>query len=55
MIVRSGEERVYEVGSIDLVPHILLSSRRHFRKVGLVGSRVSSAYDNVSGERRRET
>ena len=42
---------MYEVGSIVLVPHIFLSSRKHFRKAGLAGSRASRAYDSLSGER----
>lgn len=35
---------MYEVGSITLVPHTFLSSRRHFRKAGPSGSRTSRAY-----------
>lgn len=33
-----------EVGSISLLPHMLLSSRKHFRKAELEGSRRSRAY-----------
>ena len=41
--------RVYDVGSIALVPHTLLSSRRHFREVGQDGSRRLRAYSGLSG------
>ena len=37
-----------EVGSIVLVPHIFLSSHKHFRKAGLEGSRVSRTYEGLS-------
>ena len=42
-----------EVGRIALVPHMLLSSRRHFRKPELVGSRLSRACAVLSGGRGR--
>jgi len=48
--ILSGDESVYDVGSIVLVPHMLLSSRRHFRKAGLEGLRRSSAYASLRGE-----
>jgi len=41
---------VYEVGSIDMVPHMFLSSRRHFRKPELLESRLSRAYARSSRE-----
>jgi len=53
-IFRSEGESVYEVGSIVLVPHMLLSSRRHFRKPELAGSRLSRAYAGSSRERGRD-
>ena len=46
---RWEDESVYDAGSNSRVPHMLLSSRRHFRKPGLEGSRSSSAYDGLSG------
>ena len=47
-MLRTEDERVYAVGSIVLVPHILLSSRRHFLKAGLAGSRISRTYTGLS-------
>ena len=37
-----------EVVSIALLPHMLLSSRRHFLKAELEGSRISRAYASLS-------
>lgn len=54
-IMRSEDERVYEVGSINRVPHKYLSSSRHLQKAGLAWSRVSRVYGCLSGERRNET
>ena len=42
---------MYDVGSIPLVPHILLSSRKLVRKAGPEGSRPSRTYDSLSGVR----
>ena len=53
--LRSEDERVYEVGSIILVPHAVLSSRRHFRKAGLKWSSTPRAYGSLSEERKRKT
>ena len=39
---------MYEVGSIALLPHMLLISRRHFRKAELEGSRISRAYAGLN-------
>ena len=49
------DERVKDVGSIILAPHMLLSSRKHFREAVLKGGRPSTAYaslrvGNVEGE-----
>ena len=44
LTLSTGGEKVYGVGSIILLPHILLSSRRHFRKQGLAGSRILRVY-----------
>jgi hypothetical protein len=41
---------MYDVGSILLVPHMLLSSRRHFREGATEGSKPSRAYIGLSGE-----
>ena len=41
---------MYDFGSIALVPHTLLSTRRHFRNAGLGGSRPSRTYSGLSGE-----
>jgi len=38
---------VYDVGSIILLPHMLLSSLRHFREARLEGSRQSKAYADL--------
>ena len=46
---------MYDVGSIPLVPHMLLSSCRHFRKLGPEESRLSRVYAGLSGERGRAT
>ena len=46
---RTEGERMYEVGSIILVPHMPRSSHGHFRKQGLVWSRLPRAYDDSSG------
>jgi len=46
---KSSDETVYDVGSIVFGPHILLSSRKHFRKAGLSGLRASRAYCGLSG------
>ena len=43
-ILRTEGERVYEDGSIVLAPHTCLSSRKHFRKAGLAGSRLLRVY-----------
>ena len=34
---------MYDVGRVPLVPHMLLSSRRHFREAGLEGLRPLNA------------
>jgi len=47
-MIRGDEESVYDVGSNPISPHTLLSSRRHFRKPGLEGSRQSRAYAGSS-------
>ena len=44
LVSRGGNGREYEVGSLALVPHIVLSSRRHFREAGLEGSRLESLH-----------
>ena len=49
-MLRRLDETVYDVGSIALVPHTRLSMRRHFRKLGLGGSRPSRTYAGLSGE-----
>lgn len=46
---------LYDAGSIVLFPHMLLSSRKHFREAVLKGGRPSTAYaslrvGNVEGE-----
>jgi hypothetical protein len=50
---RTSDESVYDVGSIPSVPHMLLSSRRHFRDAPLEGSRPSRAYASISEEQGR--
>jgi hypothetical protein len=47
---RNSDGRMYDVGSIALVPHIFLSSRRHFLEAALEGSRSPEAYAGISGE-----
>ena len=42
---------MYDVGSVPLAPHMVLSSRRHFRAAGLEGLRQSGAYAGLGGER----
>ena len=42
-ILKIEGKKVYEAGSIILVPHMFLSLRRHFRKAELTGSRTLSA------------
>jgi hypothetical protein len=49
-ILRRLGERMHDVGSIPLVPHMLLSSRRHFREGATEGSKPSRAYAGLSGE-----
>lgn len=46
---------IYEVGSIALEPHTLLSSRRHFWEALPEGSRTSRAYFGLSKEHERTT
>ena len=38
--VRRWEEIMWDVGRVACVPHMLLSSRRHFREAGQEGSRL---------------
>ena len=47
-MTRTEDERVYGVGNIILVPHMLLSSSRHFRKPELAGSRALRTYAVLS-------
>lgn len=49
-MLRREDESVYDIGSIPAVPHMLLSSRRHFREVALEGSRPSRTYSSWNGE-----
>ena len=43
LVIRREDESICDVGSIVLEPHMCLSSRRHFRKAELEGSRVLRA------------
>jgi len=54
-ILRRSGERVYDVGSVALVLHLFLSSRRHFREAALPGSRSSRTYAGLSEEWGRAT
>ena len=45
---RWEDESVYDAGSNSRVPHMLLSSRRHFRKAVPEGSRLSRACARLS-------
>ena len=49
-IPRREPESMYDVGSIVKVPHTLLSSRKHFLKAELAGSRLPRAYADLSRE-----
>ena len=44
---------MYDVGSIELEPHIVFSSRKHFREAAQEGSIPSSVYAELSGRQRR--
>ena len=44
-----------DVGSIVLIPHMLLSSRKHFREAALKWGRLFKAYAGLSGRRGRKT
>ena len=41
---------MWDAGRTPLVPHTLLSSRRHFLKAAPEGSRLSRTYAGFSGE-----
>ena len=49
-MLRRSDEILHDDGSVALAPHILLSSRRHFREARLEGSRSSRAYAALSDE-----
>ena len=49
-MLRKSDKGVYDVGSITPALHILLSSRRHFRKAVPEGSRLSRACARISRE-----
>ena len=51
LISRGGGGRKYDLGRIPLAPHILLSSRRHFRETWLERSGRLRAYAGLSEER----
>ena len=49
-MLRGSGERLYDVGSIALAPHMVLSSYKHFREAGPEGSIPVRTYADFSGE-----
>ena len=49
--IKLSDETVHDVGTIFLDPHMLLSSRRHFREAVLKGESLSRAYAGLGRER----